>query len=415
MYNTYFIIILSILVFGFLLERILDHLNFHRWKSDLLEKLASFYSKEEYKKAYQYNKTKDRFSLLTDSLSFIIMILFFVLGGFAWLNGILEPGIDSEILLALAFFGILFIASDLISIPFSIYNTFVIEEKFGFNKTTPRIFVFDKLKSYLLTIVIGGGISYVLLWLISELREDFWLYAFLVVLAFSILMNFFYTTLILPLFNKLKPLEEGELKSAIEDFASKVKFPLTKVFVIDGSKRSSKANAFFSGFGRKKKIVLYDTLIEKHTTEELVAVLAHEVGHFKKKHIIKNMVVSFLQTFVMLYILSLLLFHETISVGLTNAFGLEGTNAVLHINLIAIAILFEPVNLILGLFGNIVSRKYEFQADRFAVENSNGEALASALKKMSAHHLSNLDPHPAYVFFYYSHPPLIQRLEEMNS
>ncbi|MDH5368201.1 MAG: M48 family metallopeptidase, partial [Cyclobacteriaceae bacterium] len=329
-------------------------------------------------------------------------------GGFGWLDGQLRSIIDSEIVLSLSFFGVLFIVSDILAIPFSLYGTFVIEEKFGFNKTTPKTFVMDKLKGYVLAIILGGGILALLMWLVQEMGHNFWLYFWIAIAVFTLFINMFYTSLILPLFNKLTPLEDGELKQAIETYSKKIKFPLDNIFVIDGSKRSNKANAFFSGIGKKKKIVLYDTLINNHTTEELVAVLAHEVGHFKKKHVIYSFILSVLQMGITLFVMSLMVFNESLSIAL----GADQLG--IHINLIAFTILYSPISKVSGILMNVFSRKNEFEADAYAKETYDNVQLQVALKKLSVDNLSNLYPHPAYVFMNYSHPPLLKRLEAMN-
>jgi STE24 endopeptidase len=271
------------------------------------------------------------------------------------------------------------------------------------------VFWLDKLKGYLLGAVIGGVILSVLLLLVDSLGVNFWLVFWVAISLFMFIMNMFYTSLILPLFNKLSPLEEGELRDAITAYAKQVDFPLTKIFVIDGSKRSSKANAFFSGLGKKKKVVLYDTLIENHSIQELVAIFAHEVGHYKKKHIQQGLVLSVLQTGLMLYILSLLIFNTELSIAL------GGDTMRIHLNLIAFGILYSPISMITGLLMNMLSRKNEFEADQYASETANGADLAGALKKLSADNLSNLLPHPAYVFFNYSHPPLLKRISAIET
>jgi len=256
--------------------------------------------------------------------------------------------------------------------------------------------------------IIGGGLLAALIYLVETIGPDFWMWFATIACAFMLFMNMFYTSLILPLFNKLTPLPDGELKTAIEEFSRKINFPITNIFVIDGSKRSKKANAFFSGMGKKKKIVLYDTLIANHTTEELVAVLAHEVGHYKKKHIIWSYVLSVVQIVFMLFVLSLMVFNENLSLAL------GGSQLAVHLNLLAFTILFSPISAITGLLMNVYSRKNEFEADAYARKTYNGKALAEALKKLSVDNLSNLYPHPAYVFFHYSHPPLLQRLARMD-
>jgi STE24 endopeptidase len=330
-----------------------------------------------------------------------------VLGGFGWLDNFLRNYITQEIPLALAFFGATILVSDIITIPFQLYDTFVIEEKYGFNKTSIRTFVVDKLKGYALGAIIGGLLISILLYLIQSIGDNFWIWFGLIAIAFIFFVNMFYSSLILPLFNKLTPLEEGELKTSIETFAQKVNFPLDNIFVMDGSKRSNKANAFFSGIGKKKKIVLFDTLINNHSKDELVAVLAHEVGHFKKKHIVYAFVLSAMQIAFTLYILSLMVFNQQLSIAL------GGTQQALHLNLIAFGILFSPISGITGLLMSIYSRKNEFEADAYAKQTFNGLSLANALKKLSVDSLDNLYPHPVYVFFCYSHPPLLKRLKAL--
>ncbi len=406
--KTILIIIILLSVGNYLFELILEALNLKQRKMPLPAEAKGIYDTEKYEKSMEYQKVQTKFGFISGAISFVISILFLALGGFGWLDQLLQPSIADASLRALAFFGILFIVSDITSLPFQWYSTFVIEEKFGFNKTTPKLFVLDKLKGYALGAILGGGLLYVLLLLLTTLSTEFWWVFWAVITVFMLFMNMFYTTLIMPLFNKLTPLEEGELRSSIEVYSKKVDFPLTNIFVIDGSKRSSKANAFFSGFGKNKKVVLYDTLIENHSIEELVAIFAHEVGHYKKKHIIGSLISSVVQTGAMLFIMSLFIFNEKLSIAL-------GANELqLHLNLIAFAMLYTPISFITGILLNVVSRKNEFEADRYAIETTNLTDLPLALKKLSTDNLSNLQPHPAYVFFHYSHPPLLTRLEAMR-
>jgi STE24 endopeptidase len=330
------------------------------------------------------------------------------LGGFGWIDYLLRPMVSHPVLLALSYFGVTLLASDILTLPFQWYSVFVIEDRFGFNKTTVKTFFADKFKGYILGGLIGGGLLALLIFLVNQIGPNFWIWFGFIASAFVLFMNMFYTSLILPLFNKLSPLQDGELKTAIQQFAQKVNFPLDNIFVMDGSKRSKKANAFFSGIGRKKKIVLYDTLIENHTTDELVAVLAHEVGHFKKKHIVWSYVISVAQIFFMLFVLSLMIYNANLSIAL------GGKEQAIHLNLLAFGILFSPISGVTGLFMSLLSRKNEFEADAYAKENFSGPALATALKKLSVDTLSNLFPHPAYVFFHYSHPPLLERLKALN-
>jgi len=383
-------------------------LNILKLKAELPDELKGIYDEEKYKKSQEYHKTNAKFGFITATFNFIVVLTIVLIGGFGWVDELVSDHFSNSILTTLLFFGILFIASDIIHLPFSIYRPFVIEEKFGFNKTTPKTFLIDKIKGYLLGIIVGGLIIGILLVLINQLGKDFWIWFWLVIGIFMIFINMFYTSLIVPLFNKLKPLEEGELKTTIHAYSQKVDFPLTNVYVIDGSKRSTKANAYFSGIGSKKKIVLFDTLINNHSKEELIAVLAHEVGHYKKKHILIGLLLSLIQTGIMLYVLSLFIFNPVLS----QALGSDRNS--IGVNLVAFGILFTPISHIVGIFMNIFSRKNEYEADRYAAETYNGNALSTALKKLSVNNLSNLTPHPAYVFMHYSHPPLLQRLKALK-
>lgn len=406
--NEWLYLILGIAILDYVVDQLLDFLNLKYSKSAVPDQLKGIYNEEEYARSQAYQKTKSKFGFLTSAFSTALTIGVLALGGFGWLDGLLRKYIEDPILLSLGFFGVLFILSDIVNTPFSYYFTFVIEEKFGFNKTTFKTFMTDKLKGYLLTILIGGLLGYALLWIVNQLGENFWIYALALITAFMLIMNLFYTSLILPLFNKLKPLEDGDLKDKIMEYAQQVGFPLDNIFVINGSKRSTKANAFFSGIGKRKKIVLYDTLIEKHTQEELVAVLAHEVGHFKKKHIVWSLVLGVIQMAVTFFVLSLFVFNEHLSQAL------GGNQMAIHLNFIAFGILHTPISRLTGLFMNALSRKNEFEADAFAVTTYAAKPLMDALKKLSVSSLSNMTPHPAYVFAHYSHPPLLQRLNAME-
>ncbi len=406
--TEYLWIISGLIIFSYVVGQVLDLLNLRHSSTDIPDEAKGVYDDVKYAKSQRYHNESARFSFITSAFSTATTLAVLWLGGFGWLDALLASSITNDILLALAFFGVLIIISDLINIPFQLYSTFVLEEKYGFNKTSLKTFFTDKLKGYLLGGIIGGGILAVLIYLVLLLGTNFWLVFWLAITVFMIVMNMFYTTLILPLFNKLEPLEEGALRSAIEAYSKKVNFPLTNIYVIDGSKRSSKANAFFSGLGKKKKVVLYDTLIEKHSEEELVAIFAHEVGHYKKKHIQLGLGLSMLQTGVMLFVLSIMIFNTQLS----QALGAESMK--IHLNLIAFSILYSPISMISGLLMNIISRKNEFEADAYAVQTSGGTVLAEALKRLSTDNLSTLLPHPAYVFVNYSHPPLLQRLAAIN-
>jgi STE24 endopeptidase len=406
--QTILYIILAIATISYLFDQLLDYINLKAQRADIPDDIAVFYDRNKYLKSLDYHRELTGFSFLTSAFSFLLSAVMLLFGGFGWIDGLLRTFIDNEIFLALAFFGVLMVAADVLTSPFQLYSIFVIEEKYGFNKTTLKTFIMDKLKGYLLGVLIGAPLVALLIYMIRVVGADFWIWFALIASAYVFFMNMFYTTLILPLYNKLTPLQDGELKTAIEEFARKVKFPLDNVFVIDGSKRSNKANAFFSGIGRRKKIVLYDTLISRHTTDELVAVLAHEIGHFKKKHILWGFVLSVLQIFFTLFILSRMVYHENLSLAL------GGAQLSYHLNLVAFAILFAPISGVTGLFMNMYSRRNEYEADAYARETYSGPALALALKRLSVDSLSNLYPHPAYVFFHYSHPPLLKRLEAIN-
>jgi STE24 endopeptidase len=401
------ITILCILLFDFALERSLNYLNRKSAKSPIPHELDGIYDEEKYQKSQEYQRVVNQFSSLTATFSFVTTVFIIYNGWFGDLDTWIRNFSPFEPITPLIFFGILFIASDVLTTPFSIYQHFVIEERFGFNKMTVKTFILDKIKGYLLGIIIGGILLAVFIYMVTLLGSAFWWYFWIVMTVFVLGMNMFYTSLILPLFNKLAPVEDGELKSAISAFAEKVMFPLTNVFVIDGSKRSSKGNAFFSGLGKKKKVVLYDTLIEKHTVDELTAIFAHEVGHYKKKHIYLSTVLSIAQMGLMLFLLSRMILNSEVS------YAMGGNMTAIHLNMLAFGILYSPVSRILGIGMNLISRKNEYEADAYATEHFGGQPLIDGLKKMSGDHLSNLTPHPAYVFVHYSHPTVLQRVRAM--
>jgi STE24 endopeptidase len=406
--TTLFYILITILIINFIIDKLLDFLNSKHFDDEIPAELADVYEKDEYEKSQAYKKTNARFSNITGFFSLTITLAFFFLDGFQFVDEIARSYSSNSIVITLVFFGVIMLGSDIINTPFSYYKTFVIEEKFGFNKTTVKTFFLDKIKGLLMTAILGGGILALIIWFYNYAGSNFWIYAWILVAAFSIFMNMFYSKLIVPLFNKQTPLEDGELKSAIQEYASKVGFKLNNIFVIDGSKRSTKANAYFSGFGAQKRITLYDTLINDLETEEIVAVLAHEVGHYKRKHIIFNLFSSILLTGFTLWLLSLFVSLSIFS----EALGV--TTPSFHIGLIAFGILYSPISEITGLFMNIISRKFEYQADNYAKETFAGAPLISSLKKLSKKSLSNLTPHPAYVFMHYSHPSLLQRVKNLN-
>ncbi len=408
MAHTIFYIIVGIIIFDYLLERFLDYLNSTYYSNELPKELQGIYDEEKYKKAQEYEKSTTKFSTVTSTFNLFLMLIMLFTGGFAYIDEFARQYTQNPILMALMFFGIIGLGADILSTPFSLYSTFVIEEKFGFNKTNLKTYFLDKLKGWLLAAIIGGGLLAAIVWIYETTGNWFWIIAWAVISLFTIIVTMFYSDIIVPLFNKQTPLEEGELRKAIEAFANKVGFQVKNIYVMDGSKRSTKANAYFSGLGAKKRIVLFDTLIKDNTTEELVAVLAHEIGHYKKKHTTLGMLIFIAQTGIMMYIMSILIGNPVLSQAL------GATQGSFHMGLLAFGLLYSPISTILSLVMNVVSRKNEFAADRFAGENYNPKALMDALKKLSVNHLSNLLPHPAYVFFYYSHPPLLQRLKALS-
>ena len=403
-----FYILIGIILAKFIFDTLIDANNAKHFNDKIPQPLDGIYNEKEYLKSQEYKKENYKFSSITSTFSIITTLLFFFLDGFAIVDNLARTISNNTIIITLIFFGIILFASDVITTPFSYYKTFVIEEKYGFNKSTIKTFIFDKIKGWLMMVILGGGILALLTWFYQITTTNFWLYAWGLIAIFTIFMNLFYSKLIVPIFNKQTPLEEGPLKTEINNFGKKVGFKLDNIFVIDGSKRSTKANAYFSGFGSQKRVTLYDTLINDLETNEIVAVLAHEIGHYKKKHIIYNLILSLLLTGFTFYILSLLVGNEM----LAQALGVE--NSSFHIGLIAFAILYSPISEITGLLMNILSRKFEYQADDYAKNNYNSESLISALKKLSKNSLSNLTPSKLYVKIHYSHPTLLSRISNLK-
>ena len=406
--QTLYYIILAIIIAGFAFDQWINYLNTTIRSNFLPEALKGFYDESTYSLQQDYERDNYRFGLVSDILSFLAILAMLIFGGFAWIDGFVRTYTDSAILLAIFFFGIIAFVSDIFSIPLEVYHTFVIEERYGFNKTTPKTFVIDKLKGWLLASVIGGGILALIIFIYEKSGSWFWVLAWISISVFTLFISYFYTTLLVPIFNKLTPLPSGELRDAIEQVAAKADFSLKDISIMDGSKRSTRGNAYFSGFGRKKSIVLFDTLVNEHSVDELAAVLAHEIGHYKKKHVLKGLISGILQTGVLLFVLSLFLKSPLPAIAL----GASVTS--FHMSVVAFGILYSPVSMILGIMFNSVSRKHEYEADQFAVSLSKPGSLQEALKRLSVKNLSNLTPHPWYVFIHYSHPALLQRLAAIN-
>lgn len=408
MYTQYFFLLFGIYIFFFLIDTLVDYLNTLSWSEKLPKEVAEIYDAQKYATQQSYEKQKYRFGKYASGFSFLVMVLILLLGWFGWLDEMLRSYFHHDILVSFIFFGILFLGQTLIWLPFSYYNTFVIEERYWFNKMTKKLFFIDAMKSLALTLIIWGILVALIVYLYAIFPQSFWIFTWIVLWWFFLFIMMFYSSLIVPLFNKQTPLEEGELKSSIFAFAKKVGFEVENIFVIDGSKRSSKANAYFSGFWPKKRIVLFDTLINDLTTDELVAVLAHEIGHYQKKHTIQMLLFSLIQTWVILYLFSLIIENR----GFAAALG--ATNASFHIGLIAFSLLFTPLSFLLGMIGNLISRKNEYEADEYAKKYYSALPLIEGLKKLSKNNLSNLTPHPVYEFIHYTHPSVLKRIKKLQ-
>ena len=406
--STLFNILITILLIKFVIDSVLNHLNAKHFNDTLPNDVSDVYEINKYQKSQSYKKTNHNFSKITSLFSLITTLLFFFFNGFSIVDEIARGFSNNIIIITLIFFGIIIIGSDIISIPFSLYKTFVIEEKFGFNKSTKKLFFLDKIKGLLMTIILGGSILSIITWFYEFTGNYFWIYTWLLITTFSVFLNMFYSKLIVPLFNEQTILEEGDLKNEIVKYVNSVGFKANNIYVLNGSKRSTKANAYFSGFGNQKRITLYDTLINDLENNEIVAVLAHEVGHYKRKHILYNLTSSIILTGFALFVLSLFIKTPVLSLAL----GVSHPS--FHIGLIAFGILYSPVSQILGVFMNYMSRNFEYQADNYAKNTFSASPLISSLKKLSKNSLSNLTPHYLYVFFHFSHPTLLDRIKNLN-
>ncbi len=404
-----FWLIIFIIVFDFLSDQFLAYLNNTYRSKPLPEMAKGIYDALEYERSQNYEKDTSRFGFVSALFSTLLLLVFIFAGGFPFLDNFVRSFTNHPVIMALMFFGILGFASSLIGIPFSWYRTFVIEERYGFNKTTYKTFLTDILKSWLLSLLIGVPLLAFVVWIFDDVSAYMWLWAWLGISLFMLGFNYLYSTLIVPLFNKQTPLEEGPLKESIEEFALKTGFKLSGIFVIDGSKRSSKANAYFAGFGSKKRIVLFDTLINKLNNDEIVAVLAHEIGHYKKKHIIKNIILSVISLGLMLFLLSSFIRYPAFSYAL----GVQ--EASFHVGAVSFSIIYGFISSFFGIFLNKYSRYNEYEADAYAVKHTSKASLETALVKLARANLSNLQPHPWYVFVYYSHPPLLKRIAHIRS
>ncbi|MBT3500828.1 MAG: M48 family metallopeptidase [Candidatus Marinimicrobia bacterium] len=409
MEQTYYLIIIGALIFEYLLSTVSSVLNMNSVSENVPDGFQNHYDSEKYAKSQAYLKDNTRFGLLSSTFGLIVTLIVIHSGLFGLLDVFVRTQSTHPIVGGLIFFGLIFIINDIINLPFSLYGTFILEEKYGFNKTTAKTFVMDKLKGYMLTIVLGTIIMSPVLYFFNSYGENGWWIAWGIITAFMIAIQPIFVHVIAPIFNKFTPLEDGELRTAIETFSKKVDFPISRIDMMDGSKRSSHSNAYFSGFGKSRRIALFDTLLEKHSTEEIVSVVAHEVGHYKKKHIITGTILGILETGIMLFVFNLIMNDS----ALFSVFGVQSVSV--YGGLIFFGMLYSPVNLLTSVFTTAMSRKNEYEADAFSLEHTqNKDALINMLKGLAANNLSHLTPHKMMVFLSYSHPPVIDRIAAVN-
>lgn len=407
--NVFSVIILAALLGEYILDFVADHLNLGRLDGEVPDEFSSLITPKEYRHANAYTRTLARFGMVTSTVQLVTLLVFWFAGGFPWLDSVIRARGWHPVLTGCVYIGALMLLRAIVMLPFAVYRTFVIEEHFDFNRTTPATFIADRIKGFLLAILIGGPLLAGILAFFRSAGPLAWVYSWLVTAGVSVILQFAAPRWIMPLFNRFTPLEEGELRRRIFEYAGREGFSLEKVFVIDGSRRSSKSNAFFTGFGKHKRIALFDTLIEGHPVSELMAVLAHEIGHYKKKHVIEGMIVSIIHLGVMFFLLSLVIG----SAGLFNAFFMDRMSV--YAGFVFFGYLYSPVELALGIALQYRSRQNEYAADRFASETTGQPgALADALKKLSVHNLSNLRPHPLYVALHHSHPPVLERIAALR-
>jgi STE24 endopeptidase len=407
--NAYAAVVLASLVLSFIAELIAETLNLKALRDELPEEFSGVYDADAYRKTQEYTRVQTRFGFVTSIFGIVVTLAFWFAGGFNCLDVIVRGWDLNPILTGLAYIGILAVGRSALSLPFSVYGTFVIEERFGFNKTTPRIYVADILKAIALGVLLGAPLLAGILAFFQYAGSAAWLWCWLATAVFTLFVQLIAPTWIMPLFNKFVPLPEGELRQSILSYARSVDFPLQSLFVMDGSRRSTKSNAFFTGFGKNKRIALFDTLIEKHSVSEMVAILAHEIGHYKKRHIIQGTVISVVHMAMLFYLLSIFIHHS----GLFEAFYLK--NSSIYAGFVVFGMLYSPVEMVLSVLMHMISRRNEYQADHYAaVTTRDPDSMIQALKKLSLHNLSNLTPHPFHVFFNYSHPPVLKRIQALR-
>ena len=405
MEQTYYFIIIGALIVEYLLSTISSVLNMNSITSTIPDGFQEFYDDKKYSKSQEYLKDKTKLGLYSSTFSLILTLIVIHFGLFGFLDEFVRSNSTHYIISGLLFFGILFLINDILNIPFSLYSTFVVEEKYGFNKTSIHTFIADKCKGYGLTIVFGSAIMVPVFYFFNTFQENGWWIAWALITAFMIAVQPLFVHVIAPMFNKFTPLEEGDLKTAIEEFANKVGFPIGRIDVMDGSKRSAHSNAYFSGFGKSRRIALFDTLLDKHSTEEIVSVVDHEIGHYKKKHIITGTILGVIETGIMLFIFNLFMNDS----DLFAVFSVDTVS--IYCGLVFFSMLYSPISMVTSIFTTAMSRKNEFEADAYALETTQKpEPLISMLKGLSASNLSHLTPHPLTVFLSYSHPPVVDRI-----
>jgi STE24 endopeptidase len=408
--NTYAVIILAALLAEYTLNLVSDVLNLRHLQPTLPDEFTDTFDEEEYERTQEYTRTRTRLGWVSSTFGLAVLLAFWFAGGFEWLDTVVRGWGFGPIVTGLCYIGLLVLGRGALSLPFSVYSTFVIEERFGFNETTPKTFVLDLLKSVALGVAIGGPLLAAILWFFQSTGPYGWVYAWVVVTAVMLLLQFFAPRYLMPIFNDFEPLEEGELRDEIFSYADEVDFPVDDVYVMDGSRRSNKANAFFTGFGANRRIVLFDTLVGQLSVDELLSVVAHEMGHYKLHHIPQRIAISVIQTGVLFLLLSIFLQVE----GLFHAFYVD--QPAVYTGLLFFGLLYSPVDLLLSIPLNAWSRHHEFQADRFALETTGqGATLVSGLKRLAETNLSNLTPHPLTVILDYSHPPLLRRIDALRS
>ena len=395
-------------MFEYVISSVSSFLDLGNINPDIPDHFKKAYDKKKYAKSQKYLKTKTKFSLVSSTFSIVLIFLVIHLGIFGVLNEFVNLQTNHFILQGLLFISIIYIFQDIISLPFSLYSTFVIEEKFGFNKTTVGLFISDKIKGYAIFIVMGSIIITPILYLFHEYENFGWLIAWSLLALFMIAVQPLFVYVISPMFNKFTPLEDGELRTAIEKYTTQVDFPLARIDIMDGSKRSAHSNAYFSGFGKSRRIAIFDTLVENHTNDEIVSVVAHEVGHYKLKHIIHGTIIGIIETGIMLFVFNFIMNDY----ALFRVFGVNDLSV--NAGLIFFSMLYAPVTMITSVISNAISRKNEFEADNYSLQTTkNKEALISMLVGLAANNLSHLTPHPFKVFLSYSHPPTIDRIKAL--